>query len=82
MGEQALSLDDVTADTGVQASERLAEFDISDVGDPDSLCATILELTVEHKYDLAISALRSYQEMKDAYPQYHSRTFRYFDHCV
>jgi hypothetical protein len=86
MGQEAevLSLDDLDGivDEPVSGKDRLAkEFNI-EIGDPDSLCSTILELVIENRFDVTLEALGEYQKSKETYPQYKAQTSRYFDHCV
>jgi len=78
-----LTLDSLEAKVDGTSSSKLATYyDISDIGDPDTLLSTVLELTVEAKYDIAICALLEYAKSKDNYPQYTIKTRRYFEHCT
>jgi hypothetical protein len=67
----------------VSAKERLEkEYQIRDLGNPDSLCSSTLQFVADDNYDRAVHELRVYQSMKSTFPLYRDRTERYFDHCT
>jgi len=88
MGEEAkLTLDNLAGTVDeprrLSGSEILAtDYNIKNVGNPDTFCATILELVADKRYGIAIDSLKYYQESKEEYPLFRERTDRYFDHCV
>ena len=59
-----------------------SQFGSLDVGRADTLRYNILQMVAEEKYDHAIKEFAHFLEVKKSYPTFHSRVFRYVEHCV